>query len=442
MINDETKKVASFFKQQQLPLKGKKLLVAASGGPDSMALLDLLTELAKTEGCTICAAHLDHQLRADSFQESQVLQEYCQQKAISLFEAKWPKDQQPENGKGIEAAARNWRYAFLEKTDRKIGADYLLTAHHGDDLIENILIKFLRSGIPQEMNSLQAVSERGGIKLLRPLLNFEKAELLAYVQERQIPYVLDQTNLADETLRNRLRHHVLPLLKRENPKLVENANRFRQGMKQLTASAQAGLPEPELVPGLGWRLADSLPPELLGLHLSNFIAKKYHKRVQLDIQLLKQGKTQEKGGLTVQCYQKRWWLYPSRRPKPQPLRQLALNQPFAFQDRTYLLTDEPAGQLDQEQWTLTASLYLAPGQIHYGSLPAGQKLLLASGHHAKSKKEFAASGIPLALRGSCLSIFAGDEPAYVEYAYQKGPRSSQDRRVCLYLRKIAPRREK
>ena len=115
--------------------------------------------------------------------------------------------------------------------------NYLLTAHHGDDLLENILLKFIRSGNPEEMNSLQDIGSMHGVVLLRPLLAYSKQELLEYDQEREIDYVIDSTNTEDETVRNRLRHHVVPLLKEENPNLISNALRFSEKMSPFPDSA-------------------------------------------------------------------------------------------------------------------------------------------------------------------------------------------------------------
>lgn len=139
------KRLLAFFAEEGLPLEGN-FLVAASGGPDSMALLDLMRRLPG--GFQLYAAHLDHQLRADSQKESQLLRAYCHKYQLPLYESVWPKSLHPESG--LEAAARDYRYNFLFEVARQVKADYLLTAHHGDDLLENILLKLVRSGIPRK----------------------------------------------------------------------------------------------------------------------------------------------------------------------------------------------------------------------------------------------------------------------------------------------------
>ena len=206
-------KINDFFEDNGIELNNKKFLVAASAGPDSMALLDMLQKMK----VRVIAAHFDHQLRSDSKNETKILQEYCKKYDIPLFTAVWAKDEQP--AAGIEAAARDARYAFLTQIAKKEKADYLLTAHHGDDLLENILLKFIRSGNPEEMNSLQAVGVMHGVSLLRPLLAYSKQELFEYDRKNGIEFITDSTNNEDETMRNRLRHHVVPLLKKENPAL-------------------------------------------------------------------------------------------------------------------------------------------------------------------------------------------------------------------------------
>ena len=190
-------KIIDFFNEKQIDLENKKLLVAASGGPDSMALLDMLKDLQKKQKFELIAAHFNHQSRSDSEEETRILKDYCQKNEIPLFVAKWAKNEQPKSG--IEAAAREVRYNFLTKIAKNETADYLLTAHHGDDLIENILLKFIRSGNPEEMNSLQAVGVMHGVTLLRPLLSSSKQEILAYDKERGISFIVDSTNKEDDT---------------------------------------------------------------------------------------------------------------------------------------------------------------------------------------------------------------------------------------------------
>ena len=234
-------KLEDFFIEHKLSLENKTLVVAASGGPDSMALIDLLTKLRDKYHFNIVAAHFDHQLRSDSATEIKVLEKYAKNKKIQLINGIWDKKDHPNSG--VEAAAREARYHFLSEVVREHHGDYLLTAHHGDDLLENILLKLIRSGNPDEMNSLQAVGKMHEIVLLRPLLAYSKKELLDYNLKNQIDFVEDSTNFEDETMRNRLRHHVIPLLKKESPHLVDNALRFSEDEKILSTLSRRTVEE-------------------------------------------------------------------------------------------------------------------------------------------------------------------------------------------------------
>lgn len=423
---DIEKRLLAFFAEEGLPLEGN-FLVAASGGPDSMALLDLMRRLPGD--FKLYAAHLDHQLRADSQKESQVLRAYCHKYQLPLYENVWPKSLHPANG--LEAAARDYRYDFLFEVARQVKADYLLTAHHGDDLLENILLKLVRSGIPREMNSLKPVSQRGQVKLVRPLLAVGKADLLAYAEKRGLEYVEDETNFEGITARNRLRQEVVPLLKKESPDLLENAWRFSREMtaeEDYFAQAAGKLPDPEFFFG-GWRIpkvAGQAENELFKAYLENFIQKKYNKRVQLDRILLANRQSQEKGGLHLSFYQGYYWLYPVKQPAPKPLEAIEVGQPFFFRGNCYLLSEEKL-----EKSPLAEISF--PGKLSAGSLPSGQRLLLKDGRRTKSKKLFAAAGIPLALRGNCLSLFAGQEAVYVEGCYQQAGKEGER---PLYLQQV------
>ena len=223
--------LTTFFSRNKLPTDNKKFLIATSSGPDSMALLDMMRRLVKDSSHQIYVAHIDHCLRKDSFLESQLISEYCDKYNLVFFDKKWEVGLHPKSG--IEASARKFRYDFFKELINRYKIDYLITAHHGDDLIENILLKFIRSGNVQEMNSLVEIGDFASAKIVRPLLSWSKEELKQYDIENKVDYIQDKTNFEDEVLRNRLRHHVVPLLKKENTDLIANANNFLNSEKAL-----------------------------------------------------------------------------------------------------------------------------------------------------------------------------------------------------------------
>lgn len=420
-------KIQNFFIEHKIDLNNKKLLVAVSGGPDSMALLDMLEEMRQHNNFYLEVAHLDHQLREDSYRESEVLQKYCNNKNILLFEDSWPKKLHPTHG--IEAAAREYRYEFLTKVAQRTHADYLLTAHHGDDLLENILLKLLRSGNPEEMNSLQEVGIMHGVPLLRPLLSFSKEELESYVKTKCIPYVVDKTNLEDDTVRNRLRHYVVPRLKEESPDLLINSLRFSREMTTLEVNNQKflnSLARPKEVLGLGFYIdLEKLPSDELKNYLENFIFEKWHRRIKINVQRLLKDKKVSKEHVNLQIYQKRLWIFDNPL-NSQPVKKLILEKPFVFQNRTYLLSKKKLN------FRLITELNSPELDLKYGSIHLGATLLLNNGQHAKSKKKFAQAKIPLALRPCCLTIYRQDKPIFIENTYLAPKSDSDDNKLFLF----------
>lgn len=413
-------RIDDFFKVNHLPLAAKTLVVAVSGGPDSLALLDLLYQIKEQYQFRLLAAHLDHQLRPDSFKEEKVISAYCQNKSIELINEKWPQSLQPLGG--VEAAARKYRYDFLVKIMRNYQGDYLLTAHHMDDLLENILLKFIRSGNPSEMNSLRAISEMQGMTLLRPLLNVTKADLLEYDKKHHIPYVIDQTNNEDDTLRNKLRHHVIPLLKKENKKIGQNALRFSKEVSLLTSIVDerfAQFDQPKKFLNVAYRLKTSalkqLNSEQKQAFWQHFIWQTWQERVNQNL-----------ANYTLLVYQGFFYLFKQLPARPAN-KEIILDQVFSFNKRKFLLSLKAA-----EPHKLIGNFRASnKKQFTAGSILPGTKLLLKDGSHVKSKKKFAQSGIPNILRPYCLTIYDGDKVVFIEQTYSNQQVCSGEK--CFYL---------
>ena len=413
--------IDNFFKENHLPLTGKTLVVAVSGGPDSLALLDLLYQIKKRYHFKLISAHLDHQLRPDSLEEEKVISAYCVNKGIQSVNGIWPQNLHPATG--IEAAARKYRYNFLVKVMQQHQGDYLLTAHHMDDLLENILLKFIRSGYPSEMNSLKPISKIQGMTLLRPLLSKKKEDLLLYDHKRQISYVIDKTNNEDDTLRNKLRHHVIPLLKKENKQVGRNALRFSQQVSLLTAIANnsfAQLKQPEPFLGIAYRLEisalEDLSNEEKTAFWQNFIWHKWHERVNKNL-----------ANFTLIAYQGFFYLF-NKLPALPITQKVNVGQKFSFNNRKFLLS------LKSEESLKLIGQFVAENkkQIRVGSIRPGTKLLLQNGNHARSKKKFAQSRIPNILRPYCLTIYAGDKVVFIERTYSNQMVSSNETNYFLY----------
>lgn len=200
------------------------VLVAVSGGADSVALLRGLQEQKTAGSGRLVAAHFNHRLRgAESAADEAFVAQLCQQLHLPLEIGRTDVAGLPASGDGIEAAAREARYAFLAQTADCWGARYVVTAHTADDQAETILLRILRgTGIRGLAGIPRARPLTGSATLLRPLLEVRRSEVLQYLRDLQQDYRNDASNQDPSYSRNRLRHELLPLLARDyNPRVQE-----------------------------------------------------------------------------------------------------------------------------------------------------------------------------------------------------------------------------
>jgi tRNA(Ile)-lysidine synthase len=192
------------------------VLVALSGGADSVALLRGLAELKGNSGeGRLIAAHFNHHLRgAESDVDEVFVRDLTNKLNIS---AEFGSSDAPtgSTGDGIEAAARAARYEFLTEAAKRVGARYVVTAHTADDQVETVLHRILRgTGISGLAGIPKARELSPGISLLRPLLSVTRSEVLDYLSSHQQPFREDSSNASPAFTRNRLRHELLPLLEK------------------------------------------------------------------------------------------------------------------------------------------------------------------------------------------------------------------------------------
>ena len=187
------------------------VVVATSGGPDSMVLLNLLSTVKKEKNLKLICAHVNHKLRKESDDEAKMVKKYCEQNDI-IFEY-MTIDEYKGN---TENYAREKRYEFFEKLIKKYSSPYLLTAHHGDDLTETIMMRLIRGSSLKGYAGFSEITEKNGYKIIRPLITKTKEKLLKYATVNHLPYAIDKTNDSDVFTRNRIRKYILPKLKEEN----------------------------------------------------------------------------------------------------------------------------------------------------------------------------------------------------------------------------------
>lgn len=204
-------KLERFIRQHQLICPGDRVICAVSGGADSMALLLGLYLLREKLDFSLEAAHFNHGLRgAESDEDENFVRDFCSGMNIEFH---CGTGKVIAGKKGLEAAAREARYAYLTALGGK-----LATAHTADDNAETVLLHLLRG---TGLKGLGAIAPRRE-QIIRPMLSITRQQLLAFLDEYHVAYRTDSSNLGDEFLRNRLRHHVVPLLEQENPRFAEN----------------------------------------------------------------------------------------------------------------------------------------------------------------------------------------------------------------------------
>ena len=226
-------KMLSAIRRYEMVQPGDLVLCAVSGGADSMALLWGMWLLKEKLGIRVEAAHFNHRLRGEeSDNDAEFVRKFCDFHDIPLHLGSGNVVPGP---KGLEAAAREARYAFLRSLNGTIA-----TAHTADDNAETVLLHLIRGSGLRGLGGVTPKSDR----LIRPMLDVTRAQVEEFLNENYIRHVEDSSNGSDAFLRNRLRHHVMPLLRAENPSIAAG----------LSAAAQRIREDAQLLDSLAWEL--------------------------------------------------------------------------------------------------------------------------------------------------------------------------------------------
>ena len=204
------------------------VVCATSGGVDSMTLLYLLTVVRKSININIVCAHINHNLREESKEEFGFVKNYCEKNSI-IFEGKVFEKNISGN---LESEFRKRRYKFFDDVVNKYNAKYLFTAHHGDDLIETILMRIVRGSSIDGYSGFEKITKRNNYCILRPLIYYTKQDIYSYAQEKGIEYREDKTNESDNYTRNRYRKYILPKLKNENKLVHKKFIKFSEELNE------------------------------------------------------------------------------------------------------------------------------------------------------------------------------------------------------------------
>lgn len=198
------------------------VIIGVSGGPDSMALLYLLKEIRKDKNISLVCSHVNHNVRRESAMEKKFLEDWCFKNDI-LFESMVIEKYGDDN---FHNEARNIRYNYFESLVEKYNANYLMTAHHGDDLVETVLMRLVRGSTLKGYGGFYQEVDMNSYKIIRPLVYATKKEIEEYNKKNKIPYVIDKSNKKDKYTRNRYRKVILPFLKKEDNRVHEKFLKF------------------------------------------------------------------------------------------------------------------------------------------------------------------------------------------------------------------------
>lgn len=218
------RKIEKYINEKELFSLKDRLIVALSGGADSVALLRVLLSL----GCDCVAAHCNFHLRGQESDRDEIfVRRLCAEVSVPLEVVHFQtSDYAVENGLSIEMAARELRYGWFEEIRKKYGASYVAVAHHKDDSVETFLLNLSRgTGI----NGLKGIMPKNGY-IVRPLLEVGRDDILDYLHCLKQDYVTDSTNLENVYTRNKIRLDIIPLFRQINPSfcdsIMETASRL------------------------------------------------------------------------------------------------------------------------------------------------------------------------------------------------------------------------
>ena len=227
-------KIKQYIKTEQLIQQDDHLLIAVSGGVDSMALLHYFVRTKDQWGVNVEAVHVDHMLRgAESAKDRAFVQQYCDEQGIRLHAAAIPIPEiiAEENG-NTQLICRRERYNYFTEVLQKTNATKLVTAHHADDQLESVLMALTKNATVNSMQGIRPQRIFNEKSLIRPFLTVTKSEIREYLQKQGQNYREDASNEKDDYLRNRFRHHLVPLLEAENPRIAKQVGNFTKHLQE------------------------------------------------------------------------------------------------------------------------------------------------------------------------------------------------------------------
>ncbi len=217
-------KVLNTIIKNSLILSKDKIVIGVSGGPDSMALLNILLEIKKTMDFEIVVAHINHMIRIEAIEEEEYVRNFCKKNDIEFYAKKVDVVKlAKEQKKGVEETARNIRYDFFEEICKKTNSNKVAIAHNKNDNVETVLMNLFRGS---SVNGLRGIEPKRQ-NIIRPIIECERKEIEEYCEKEKLYPKIDKTNLENDYTRNKIRNSLLPFIKQEfNPNIIETIDRL------------------------------------------------------------------------------------------------------------------------------------------------------------------------------------------------------------------------
>lgn len=206
--------------------RGDRVVVAVSGGPDSVCLLHLLKEIAPQYDLQLFVAHLNHMLREEAVDEEEFVRRMAEEMSLPFYSERIDVRAKLRKGETLEEGARRIRYDFLKRACERFSASKVALGHNADDLVETVIFNLVRGTGLGGMRGIPPIRYDGSITFIRPLIDIWREEIEEYLGEKGIPYVIDRSNLSLQFTRNKIRHQIIPLLLEINPRAKEAIRKF------------------------------------------------------------------------------------------------------------------------------------------------------------------------------------------------------------------------
>ncbi|HAX72916.1 MAG TPA: tRNA lysidine(34) synthetase TilS [Firmicutes bacterium] len=213
------------IEQYNLFKENEVVVVAISGGADSMAMLHSLMKL----NLSLVVAHVNHQKRSDAILDEQLVQ---QQSRLYGVPCEVYSLEKPQKNVNFHDYARKKRYEFFKEVATRYQATAIVTAHHADDHLETQVHRFISQGTPAGLIGIEPKTKAYGLNVVRPLINVTKVDIYKYCEEHGVAFREDQSNQSDVYTRNRIRHHIIPKLVEESPSVYKQSRLLSENLSE------------------------------------------------------------------------------------------------------------------------------------------------------------------------------------------------------------------